>query len=147
MRRRILGRKIPRKRFLLHFPCLWTSMLTEDYLRYIEGLRHCPELSPLRSRQASVSNSPRSQLIDSLPVITLRVMISLEFGNRHCRETCVCEVRPGKTVIDRSLESVRKCGVSIVGTVDGVENWGVTENMQMLSKHYKKNTHLTTFEK
>ncbi|MED6160341.1 hypothetical protein PIB30_050587 [Stylosanthes scabra] len=85
MRRRMLARKIPRKRSLLYFPCLWTLMLTEDYLRYIEGLRRRPELSPLRSRQASVSDSPWSQLIDSLPVITLRVMISPEFGNRHCR--------------------------------------------------------------
>ncbi|MED6223878.1 hypothetical protein PIB30_078419 [Stylosanthes scabra] len=85
MRRRMLARKIPRKRSLLHFPCLWTSMLTEDCLRYTEGLRRRPELSPLRNRQVSVSDSPRSQLIDGLPVITLRVMISWEFGNRCCR--------------------------------------------------------------
>ncbi|MED6225508.1 hypothetical protein PIB30_094403 [Stylosanthes scabra] len=85
MRKRMLAREILRKRFLLHFPCLWTSMLTEVFLRYIEGLRRRSELSPLRSRQASVSDLPRSQLIDSLPVITLRDMISLEFGNRHCQ--------------------------------------------------------------
>ncbi|MED6145094.1 hypothetical protein PIB30_021748 [Stylosanthes scabra] len=82
----MLVREILRNRFLLHLPYLWTSMRKQDYLRYIEELRRRPELSPLRSRQASVSDSPRSQLIDSLPVITLRAMISLEFGNRHCRE-------------------------------------------------------------
>ncbi|MED6184383.1 hypothetical protein PIB30_046989 [Stylosanthes scabra] len=74
-----------RERFWLHLPCLWTSMRKKDYLRYIEELRRHPELSPLRSRQASVSDSPRSQLIICLLVITLRVMIFLEFGNRHCR--------------------------------------------------------------
>ncbi|MED6115588.1 hypothetical protein PIB30_092049 [Stylosanthes scabra] len=106
MRKKTLVREIPRKRFLLHLPCLWTSMRKKDYLRYIEELRRRPELSPLRSGQASVSDSPRSQPIDSLSVITLRVMISVELGNRHCR--------------------VRKCGIPIVGAVDGVENWGVT---------------------
>ncbi|MED6112575.1 hypothetical protein PIB30_062901, partial [Stylosanthes scabra] len=81
----MLTRKIPRKRSLLHFPCLWTSMLTEDYLRYIEELRRCLELPPFRSRQVSAPDLPRRQMIDSLPIITLSVMISLEFGNRHCR--------------------------------------------------------------
>ncbi|MED6188444.1 hypothetical protein PIB30_086044 [Stylosanthes scabra] len=85
MRKRMLVREIPRKRFLLHLPCLWTSMRKKDYLRYIEELRRRPELSPLRSGQASVSDSPRSQPINSLSVITLRVMISVELGNRHCR--------------------------------------------------------------
>ncbi|MED6205646.1 hypothetical protein PIB30_019585 [Stylosanthes scabra] len=84
-RRRMLVRKIPRKRFLLHLTCLWTSMRKKDYLRYIKELKRRPELSPLRSRQASAPNLPRRQLIDSLTVITLRVMISLEFGNRHCQ--------------------------------------------------------------
>ncbi|MED6203943.1 hypothetical protein PIB30_004530 [Stylosanthes scabra] len=105
-RRSMLTRKIPRKRFLFHLPCLWPSIQKKDYLRYIEELRRRPELSPLRSRQASVSDSSRSQLIDSLPVITLQAMISVEFGNHHCR--------------------VRICGISIVGAVDGVENWDVT---------------------
>ncbi|MED6210398.1 hypothetical protein PIB30_063732 [Stylosanthes scabra] len=84
-RRVMLTRKIPRKRSLLHLPCLWTSMWKKDYLRYIKELKRRPEHSPLCSRQVSVSDSPRGQLIDSLPVIILRVMISLEFGNRHCR--------------------------------------------------------------
>ncbi|MED6216800.1 hypothetical protein PIB30_011392 [Stylosanthes scabra] len=114
---------LARKRSLLHFPCLWTSMLTEDYLRYIEGLRRRPELSPLHSRQASVSDSPRSQLIDSLPVITLRVIISLELATTIVGSESLVT---GKTVIDRRLESVRKCGISIIGAVDGVENWDVT---------------------
>ncbi|MED6222247.1 hypothetical protein PIB30_062477 [Stylosanthes scabra] len=48
MRKRMLVREIPRKRFLLHFPCLWTSMRKKDYLRYIEELRRRPELSPHR---------------------------------------------------------------------------------------------------
>ncbi|MED6127054.1 hypothetical protein PIB30_084413, partial [Stylosanthes scabra] len=81
----MLVREIPRKRFLLHLTYLWRSMRKKDYLRYIEELRRRPDLLPLRSKQTSISNSPRSQLIDSLPVIMLRVMISLEFGNRHCR--------------------------------------------------------------
>ncbi|MED6180445.1 hypothetical protein PIB30_010375 [Stylosanthes scabra] len=133
MRKRMLVREILRKRFLLHLPCLWTSMRKKDYLRYIKELRRRPELSPLRSRQASVSDSPRSQLIDSLPVIMLRVMISLEFGNRHCRETCVCEVKPGKTVIDRRLESaqstVSKIGVLQFGirAVCPYKAWGWTD--------------------
>ncbi|MED6204685.1 hypothetical protein PIB30_011368 [Stylosanthes scabra] len=115
MRKRMLVREIPRKRFLLHFPCLWTSMRKKDYLRYIEELRHRLEFSPLRSRQTLVSDSPRSQLIDSLPVITLRVMISLKFGNRHGQETCVCGVRSGKSVTVWYLEfaqsTVSKIGV------------------------------------
>ncbi|MED6157536.1 hypothetical protein PIB30_023920 [Stylosanthes scabra] len=77
-------RKTPRKRSLLRLPCLWTSMLKKYYVRYIEKLRHRPELPPLRSRQVSAPDLPRRQMIDSLMVITLRVMISLEFGNHHC---------------------------------------------------------------
>ncbi|MED6115907.1 hypothetical protein PIB30_095155 [Stylosanthes scabra] len=92
--------------FLLHLPCLWTSMLKKDYIRYVEELRRRSELPPLRSREVSAPDLPRRQIIDSLTVITPRVMISLEFGNRHCR--------------------VRKCGIPIVGAVDGVENWDVT---------------------
>ncbi|MED6147697.1 hypothetical protein PIB30_046230 [Stylosanthes scabra] len=84
-RKRMLARKISRKRFLLHLPCLWTSMLKKDYIRYIEELRRRLELPPLRSRQVSAPDLPRRQMIDSLTVITLQVMISLEFGNRHCR--------------------------------------------------------------
>ncbi|MED6108704.1 hypothetical protein PIB30_026679 [Stylosanthes scabra] len=82
-RRRMLTRKIPRKRFLFHFPCLWTSMRKKDYIHYIEELRHRPELPPLRSRQVSAPYLPRRQMIDSLTVITLRVTISLKFCNRH----------------------------------------------------------------
>ncbi|MED6197386.1 hypothetical protein PIB30_055994 [Stylosanthes scabra] len=96
--RRILTRKILRKRFLLHLLCLWTSIREKDYLRYIKELKHRPELSLLRSRQASVSDLPRRQLIDGLTVITLRVIISLELATSI--------VRPGKTVIDRRLDSV-----------------------------------------
>ncbi|MED6197906.1 hypothetical protein PIB30_061207, partial [Stylosanthes scabra] len=61
--------------------------------------------------QVSAPDLPRRQLIDSRAVVTLRAMISLEFGNCHCqsrvlaKETCVCEVRLGKTVIGRRLES------------------------------------------
>ncbi|MED6198565.1 hypothetical protein PIB30_067633 [Stylosanthes scabra] len=83
-----LVREISRKRLLLHLPCLWTSIQKKDYLCYTKELRRRPELSPLRSRQVSASDLPRRQLIDSLMVITLRVMISLEIGNRHCR-VCV----------------------------------------------------------
>ncbi|MED6134858.1 hypothetical protein PIB30_040871 [Stylosanthes scabra] len=106
-RRRMLTRKIPRKRFLLHLLCLQTLIQKKDYLRYIWKLRRRPELPPFCSRQVSAPDLPRRQMINSLPVITLRVMISLEFGNCHCRETFVCEVRPGKTVIDRRLESAQ----------------------------------------
>ncbi|MED6194923.1 hypothetical protein PIB30_033144, partial [Stylosanthes scabra] len=84
-RRRMLTRRTPRKRFLLHLPCLWTSMLKKDYIRYIEELRRRSELPPLRSREVSAPDLPRRQMIDSLTVITPRVMISLEFGNCHCR--------------------------------------------------------------
>ncbi|MED6224550.1 hypothetical protein PIB30_085231 [Stylosanthes scabra] len=132
-RRSMLTRKILRKRFLFHLPCLWPSIRKKDYLRYIEELRRRPELSPLRSRQASISDSSRSQLVDSLPVIKLRAMIFLEFGNRHCRETCVCEVRPGKTVIDRRLESaqstVSKIGMLEFGNraVRPYKAWGWTD--------------------
>ncbi|MED6155723.1 hypothetical protein PIB30_007588 [Stylosanthes scabra] len=92
MRRRMLARKIPRKRSLLHFPCLWTSILTEDCLRCIEGLRRRPELSPLRSKQVSVSDSPRSQLIDSLPTQSMVSKIGvLQKGDG----TVVCEDMSG----------------------------------------------------
>ncbi|MED6223877.1 hypothetical protein PIB30_078418 [Stylosanthes scabra] len=36
-------------------------------------------------RQVSAPDLPRRRLIDSPTVIMLRVMISLEFGNCHCR--------------------------------------------------------------
>ncbi|MED6140227.1 hypothetical protein PIB30_091142, partial [Stylosanthes scabra] len=72
--------RIPRKRFLFHLPYLWTSMRKEDYLRYIKELKRRPKLSPLCSRQASAPDLPRRQPIDSLTVITLRVMISLELA-------------------------------------------------------------------
>ncbi|MED6198563.1 hypothetical protein PIB30_067631, partial [Stylosanthes scabra] len=125
LRKRMLVREIPRKRLLLYLPCLWTSMRKKDYLCYTEELRRRPELLPLHSRQASASDLPRRQLIDRLTVITLRVMISLEIGNRHCR--------------------VRKCGISIVSAVDGVENWGVTswinQNTQDLAHLTENNTY------
>ncbi|MED6175362.1 hypothetical protein PIB30_077636 [Stylosanthes scabra] len=98
--------RLDRKRFLFHIPCLWTSMWKKDYLRYVKELKRHLELSPLHSRQVSAPDLPRKQLIDSLTVIMLRAMIYLEFGNRHCR--------------------VRKCGIPIIGAVDGVKNWGVT---------------------
>ncbi|MED6115836.1 hypothetical protein PIB30_094523 [Stylosanthes scabra] len=53
---------------------------TKDYLRFIEKLERRPELSPLRSSQAFVSDSPRRHLSGSPTVITLRVMISLELA-------------------------------------------------------------------
>ncbi|MED6128481.1 hypothetical protein PIB30_098364, partial [Stylosanthes scabra] len=71
-RRRMLTRKIPMKSFLLHLPCLWTSMLKKDYIRNIEELRRRSELPPLRSREVSAPDLPRRQMIDSLTVITPR---------------------------------------------------------------------------
>ncbi|MED6133031.1 hypothetical protein PIB30_024556 [Stylosanthes scabra] len=115
---RMLTRRTPRKRFLLHLPCLWTSMRKKDYLRYIKELKRCPELSPPRNRQVSVPDLPRGQLIDSRTVVTLRAMISLEFSNCHCR--------------------VRKCGIPIVGAVDDVENWGVTATRKLCLMSIRK---------
>ncbi|MED6202427.1 hypothetical protein PIB30_105321, partial [Stylosanthes scabra] len=74
----MLTRKIPRKIFLLHLPCVWTSMLKKYYIRYIKELKRRPELPPFCSRQVSTPDLPRRQMIDSLTVITPRVMISLE---------------------------------------------------------------------
>ncbi|MED6177966.1 hypothetical protein PIB30_103158, partial [Stylosanthes scabra] len=60
-------------------------MRKKDYLRYIKELKRRPELSPPRNRQVSAPDLPKRQLIDSRTVVMLRAMISLEFGNCHCR--------------------------------------------------------------
>ncbi|MED6171053.1 hypothetical protein PIB30_037058 [Stylosanthes scabra] len=84
MRKRMLSREIPRKRFLLHFPYLWTSMRKKNYLRHVKELKRRPELSPLcqtsfciRFTKESTDRQPAGHNASSYD--------PLEFGNRHCR--------------------------------------------------------------
>ncbi|MED6118665.1 hypothetical protein PIB30_004714 [Stylosanthes scabra] len=114
--RRMLTRKIPRKRFLLHLLCLWTSIRKKDYLHYIKELKRRPELSLLRSRQASVSDLRRRQLIDGLTTITLRVMISLEFGNRHCRVFWSGEIEMYNSSLMMTVSTVARSEEIYVGS-------------------------------
>ncbi|MED6211212.1 hypothetical protein PIB30_071521 [Stylosanthes scabra] len=107
------------------------------------SLHYSPRIMPVAQRERSTLSikgtrsfrrakllflmSQWRQLTDSPLVVMVRVTICPEFGSLSRRVQVLRVPRlPGESNAVWYLESVRKCGISIVGAVHDVENWDVT---------------------